>query len=382
MATKFVIVRCEDGARNRQTAALLEGSRTTHLHQLAQAGAAGVIRQTADQDPGDPALLHRGLLGLDPHDVELATARCYAASANITLEPGETAWCCDFVTQHEGLIIDPEAGRIPTKESDVLLQALEEQLGAEGRHWETGSGPHHVLVTRDPALAARRGSGVRSPHRLVGREWAHQFPKGELGESLHALVQQASQILESHSINRVRLDLGENPANLIWLWGPTSGGATNTFKERTGFSGAVVSSSFWLRGLARTLGLGWSDGPASFDEPAVQRWAHAVTPLVKAHDLVYIHVRVNTDDPVERLCAMERIDQLLLKPLTEQLPALGAWRLLSVIDDRRSRVMPFVAIGSGLPQQPVDRLTPEALSASPLRPETGQQLFSWFTGSA
>ena len=170
MPTKFVIIRCEDGARSRHTAALLEGSKTAHLHQLAQAGAAGVIRQIADQDPGDPAMLHRGLLGLDPHDADLTAARCYAASANITLEPGETAWCCDFVTQHDGVIIDPEAGRIPTKESEVLLQALEEQLGAEGRRWELGSGPHHVLVTRDPALATRGGHAVRSPHRLLGRD--------------------------------------------------------------------------------------------------------------------------------------------------------------------------------------------------------------------
>ena len=376
---KYVILRCEDGARNRQTAALLEGAKTAHLQQLAQGGAAGVLRHAAEYDHGDPALLHRGLLGLDPQDVDVAAARCYTASANIAMEPGETAWCCDLVTQHEGVLIDPEAGRITTKESDLLVKALDEHLGAEGRRWATGSGPHHVLITRDPALAAERGHAVRSPHRLVGQEWARHFPKGELGDALRMLVEQSSQILESHSINRVRLDLGENPANLIWLWGPTSGGAGSSFKERTGLSAAVVSNSFWLQGLAKAMNLGWSEGPPSFEEPAVHRWVKAIVPLVRAHDLVYIHLRVNTDDPVERLCAMERIDQLLLKPLTDQLPALGAWRLMSVIDDRRSRVVPFVAIGSGLPQQPVSQLTPEAFAASPLRQEDGLRLFSWFT---
>lgn len=376
---KFVIIRCEDGGRGRQTAALLEGSKTAHLQQLAQAGAAGVLRHAGEHEPGDPSLLHRGLLGLDPQDADVAAARCYTASANISLKPGETAWCCDLVTQHDGHVIDPEAGRITTKESEALLQTLEEHLGAEGRHWATGSGPHHVLITRDPALTAERGHGVRSPHRLVGEEWSRHFPKGEGGDALRLLVDQASQVLEGHPINRVRLDLGENPANLLWLWGPTDGGASSSFKERTGLSGAVVSSSFWLRGLAKTLGLGWSDGPVSFDEPSVQKWAKSVAPLVKSHDLVYIHVRINTDNPVERLCAMERIDQLLLKPLTEQLPAMGAWRLMSVIDDRHSRLMPFVAIGSGLAQQPVSQLSAEAFAASPLRQDTGERLFSWFT---
>ena len=92
-----------------------------------------------------------------------------------------------------------------------------------------------------------------------------------------------------------------------------------------------------------------------------------------------VHLRVESGDQVERLCAMERIDQLLLKPLTQLLPRLGEWRLLAVIDGRMGGAVPFVALGTGLPQQPVVSLSPQSLAESPLRFADGAALFSWFT---
>ena len=140
-----------------------------------------------------------------------------------------------------------------------------------------------------------------------------------------------------------------------------------------------MSSSFLLRGFAKTLGLGWKDGPHSFEERSLKPVAKTVQALLERHDFVYVHLGIATNDPVQRLCAMERIDQLLLKPLTEQLPETGPWRLLTVVDDRARGVVPFVAIGTGLPQQPVASLTAENFSESPLAFQDGGAWFSWFT---
>jgi hypothetical protein len=78
---------------------------------------------------------------------------------------------------------------------------------------------------------------------------------------------------------------------------------------------------------------------------------------------------------------MERIDQHLLKPLTETLPTMGSWRMLAVIDDR-SGLAPFVAIGTGLPNQPVAKLSVQALAESPLVFADGAALYTWFTADA
>ena len=377
---KYVIIRCEDLAPARdEIDALLEGAKTAHLHDLAQAGAAGILRPAPKQRAIDRFHLHRALLGLDAQEAAAAPAECYAAGAKLKLVEGETAWCCELVTHHDGKIVDPTAGNIPSKEGHVLVEALNEELRSDTRRWVQGEGSHHLLVTRDPALAVDGTWSIHPPELLIGQSWKRGLPKAQGRESLLALIGQASKILEAHAVNRVRIDLGENPANLLWLWGAAGSHSASTFTERTGRSGAMVSSGLPLRGLAQVLGLAWHDAPKALDEGPLQRLARTVADLLRACDLVYVHVVIDSSDPVERLCAMERIDHVLLKPMTALLPTFGSWRLLTVIDDRKQRTVPFVAIGTGVTPQPIAQLDAEHFARSPLGFTDGLKLSAWFT---
>jgi len=373
---KYVIVRCEDLARaGEETVSLLAGAKTAHLQQLSQAGAAGLIRSDKRRRAVDRFQVHRGLLGVAPHDPQASPGAWYAASARVACGEGETAWCCELVTQHEGRIMDSTAGNIPTKESRELIQTLNSELGSEHRRWEVGDASHHVFITRDRALDVGGAFGPDSPELVVGRLWKRSLPKGPEGQALRPLIEQASKLLEGHAINRVRVDLGENPANLVWLWGAARSAQGTPPANRTGRSRAIVSHSFPMRGLAACLGLTWEAGPATLKEESLQRLMKSLPSLIQRHDLVYVHVQVEQGDPVERLCTMERLDQLLLKPLTKM---LSDGRLLVAIDDRHGAV-PFVAIGPGLPQQPVARLQAESFAESPLQFDDGSTLFAWFT---
>ena len=379
---KYLILRCEDVARaGEQTAALFQGAKVSYLQHLAQGGAAGVVR---DRDPRraiDRFHFHRAMFGLLPGDAEAAPGQCYAAGAEIPVEAGATAWCCELVTHQDGRIIDATAGNIPTKESEVLIGALNDRLGSDRRRWGVGRGAHHVFLVRESLLDIDSGQLLRSPHLLVGQAWRRHLPKGAAGESLRALIQEASKVLEGHPVNRVRVDLGENPANMLWCWGGVQGGPQRTVSARSGLSGAVVSNSFSVKGLARCLGLEWRDGPATLSESALQRLAKTVAELLAARDVVYVHLSIDASDPVDRLCVMERIDQVLLKPLTERLPARGPWRLLAAVDDRVTGSIPFVAIGSGLPQHPAAHLTAQDFAESRLVFQDGAGLFAWLTAA-
>jgi 2,3-bisphosphoglycerate-independent phosphoglycerate mutase len=374
---RVVIVRCEDTARDGKFPTLLAGAKLTHLHHLAQAGCGGVIRPRGGTGAIDRLQVHRACFGLDPQEADAAPGRCYAAAAGATLAEGEAAWCCELVTQHDGRILDPHAGRISSQESAVLIQALDDQLGSDTRRWERGEGIHHVLRVRDPALVADQFPWLPSPELLVGQPWRRHLPKGAAGEALTALLDQAARLLEEHPVNRVRVDLGENPANLLWLWGAVPPGRCRTFTDRTGLTGAIISANFALRGFARAFGLSWQAGPSSFEEREVSRLFQTALDLAQRHDVIDVHLEVATADPVERLCAMERVDGLLLKPLTERLPHDEPWRLLVAIDDREMRAVPFVAFGQGVPQQPVASLTPAALADSPLSLSDDAGVWSW-----
>lgn len=371
---KYVILRCEDRARMMpQTAPLLESAKTAYLQELAQAGAAGLIK---GKGPLERFQLHRGLLGIDAEDAAAAPGGCYAAGADIQLKPGETAWCCELVTRQDDTIIDSIAGNIKTKESEVLIGALNEQFGSDARRWVLGNDSHHVFISREEAIRADEAR-VRPPDGLVGGTWKRGLPKGKAGKALRQLIEEASKLLDGHAINRVRVDLGENPANMIWCWGAAEGASKESFTQRTGLSGAVFSSSFALRGLARSLDMDWKEGPSSFEESPLQRLVKGVLSALAQRDLVYVHVRIESRDPVERLIAMERIDRLLIQPVVESLT--GAWRFMAVVDDRVRHAAPAIAVGEGLPRHPVVHLKSESLSSSPLKFASGSDAFAWLT---
>ena len=377
---KYVILRCEDAARaSERMAALLESGKLPHLQQLAQAGAAGLIRRRQQGQSVDRLHLHRALCGVDSQDANAAPARWYAASMNLQLAAGETAWCADLLTQQEGKVVDPSSGGISTKEGAVLIQMLNETLGSETRRWVTGSGGHHLLVSREALPQRESRLASPSPELLVGQAWRRHVPKGASGQRLIGLLEEAATLLERHDVNRVRVDLGENPANMVWLWGATNEGMGRTAAQRTKRFGIVCSRWFPLRGFASCLGWDWREGPTSLEESALKRSMTAAPGLIEQHELMYLHLRVETADPVERLCAMERIDRFILKPLTEWLPSQGPWRLVAVIDGRTSGVVPLIAIGSELPRHPVARLDAKSLAGSGLVFEDGEGIFSWFT---
>lgn len=351
-----------------------------HLQQLAQAGAAGMVHPKTSSIPLSRFALHRALLGVPSDDAAAAAAGCYASSMNRSLSSGETAWCCELMTHQEGKILDETAGDISTEESDALIQTLNAQLGSDTRRWVTGEGPHHLLIARDPSLQSDRPLTLRSPEQLIEQPWNRHLPKGTVGEALRRLIEETSHVLEDHPVNRVRIDLGENPANLVWYWGAANGEADRTPSE-TVSRGIIVSSQFPMRGLAQVLGLEWKEGAASFEERALQRAGKMLTECLSNHEVIYVHFRIRSADPVERLCAMERIDQLILHPLTEHLHRLDSWRFLAAIDDHVHRAVSFVALGSGLPRQPVAQLNAEQFGASPLVFHDGVELCAWLTQS-
>ncbi len=378
MQTKYVILRCEDTGRGENVASLLEGAKLPQLQQMAQAGSAGLVIPPARLSSIDRFQLHRGLLGLSLRDPEATPSACYAASLGLDLKEGQTAWCCEFVTHRDGRIVDATAGSITTNESQMLLQALESQLGSEQLCWKLGRESHHLLLVSDPTLQNDGQAPIRSPERVLEESWRRCLPKGILGNSLRRLIEQASSVLEAHTINRVRIDLGENPANMVWLWGPGHRSPARSFSERTGLSGLLMSNDFPMRGMARILGLDWKEALESLEEASFRSLTQKLNRAVEKYDFVYLHLVIRTSQAIERLCAMERMDQWLVKPLVSQLPERTSWRILIVIDDRPDDGAAVVAMGSDLGKSPIVHLNRKDFAESAFRFSHTSDLFSWF----
>ena len=72
---------------------------------------------------------------------------------------------------------------------------------------------------------------------------------------MNKLMEESRAVLEKHEINRVRLDLRENPANMIWLWGQGTNPNMPTFKGMFGIDGAVISAVDLVNGIGKIAGL-------------------------------------------------------------------------------------------------------------------------------
>ena len=390
---KYVLIRCEDRARPSGDGAvgLLEAAKLTTLQHLAQTAAVGVV--AADQKgpgrrsgPSANGLQTQWLWwGYRPEDVPAWQAgQCYAASLKVELDAEDTVWCCELVTQHDGRLIDPTAGRIPTNQASTLIQTLQARLGTSTQRWMVGDGSHHVLLVRDPEWQqdlACAGT-IPPPEGVVGHAWRRALPRHTMSKRVAGLIEASIPFLDHHEINKVRVDLGENPANMIWLWGGCGAVAVPSFSTKTGLSGALIARGFPSRGLAHLLSLKWHDGPARLDESGVRHVHRALTQALASHDVVSVHLPIDQHDPVERQCLMDRLDQLLVSPLTEHLMGHEEFRCVIAIEDRVSSTTPFVAAGTGLPPHPVVRLTHEAAARSPLKFLDGAALIEWFLKAA
>jgi 2,3-bisphosphoglycerate-independent phosphoglycerate mutase len=156
-------------------------------------------------------------------------------------------------------------------------------------------------------------------------------------------MERAAPILEEHEINTVRADLGENPANGVWIWG---GGRPPKREGRLRGLAAGDHPSFV--GLAKTWGLEM----VSLDDAIL---------AAGGHDLVVVHVagaldRSRQGDPAGKVAALEEADRRVIRPLVEEVIDREQGRLLVVAGhvasstDRRDLkgAVPFVLAGPGI----------------------------------
>ena len=393
---KYLLVWCEDRVplQFEGAASLLETARLTHVQQLAQAGGIGQVTWSRAHKPVNELQAHWSWLGYPEQEVRPAgrrrrhapssweAGRCYAASAHVDLGEQEHAWCCELVTQHEGRVMDPTAGGISTKEASRLIGSLNEKLATPNRRWVVGERSHHLFITTAAESAdVPLNVDIDPPEHLVHRPWRRCLPRQAGSPWLRTLLEDAAELLEDHEVNRVRVDLGENPANMLWAWGTGTNRPLTPFATQTGLSGAVMSRAFAVRGLAHLVGLTWLEGSAKLDESGCERMQRAASKALASHDWLYLHLAIDQTDPIERQCLMQRVSQRLVKPLTDQLTKLEEFRLVVAVDDRSTAMTPFVAVGTQLPNSPAVHFTSQEAAESRLIFHDGAGLFAWLTGA-
>jgi 2,3-bisphosphoglycerate-independent phosphoglycerate mutase len=208
---------------------------------------------------------------------------------------------------------------------EVLFQETAAALQQGPFRLLPGDGSHHYAIVQRALVDAR----VQGPEGCLGREIASSGPEADA----HALAHQATRaVLDAHDVNRVRRDLGENGADMLWLWGPGDEAVLSAPDEAL----SVVSADPWWAGAARAAGMRLREPQEATSEGVVAAVAQS---LADGDAVCTLHVRGATAAALQkdlraRTRALADIDEQLVGPLAE-LAASRRGRLLVVPDTAR-----------------------------------------------
>lgn len=367
---KYVIVLGDgmaDFASKETGKTPLETANKPTMDKLAALGQTGLV-QTIPQGmkPGSD-VANLSVMGYDPRKYYTGRSPLEALSMGIDLQDDDVAIRCNLVTLSnepdyaQKTMIDYSAGEISTAESTQLMQAVQEALGNDEFHFYSGVSYRHCLVWHKGSL----DTAFTPPHDISDKPIANHLPKGRFGDKLYALMVQSQAVLASHPINIQRVAQGKNPASSIWLWGAGSKPQLDSFKDKYGLDGAVVSAVDLLKGIAKGAGMLSPDvqgATGTLDTNASGKIKASIDCLEGEADFLYLHIEAPDEcshqgDTAGKIKAIELVDNML-KQLWDYLDGRGEPYVLALLPDHEtplclrthtSGAVPYAIYKSGKP---------------------------------
>lgn len=331
------------------------------------------------------------VLGYDPAAHPVGRGRLEARAAGIELGPDDAAFRCNLVTVVDGKLRDFTAGYIDTAQAEHLLDALNEALEDDQVHLYPGASFRNLFVWRQAGLLS--GLRTEEPQFALDEDLDAHLPRGPDSEPLRRLVRWSQRLLDAHDANAVRRDLGENPANAVWVYGHGAPVELPSYAARFGLRGVLVAGTLLARGLARAIGWDVRRVPGAtglLDSDLVAKGRAAVA-AVAAYDLVCVHVEAADEashmgDAGLKVRTLEAIDRHVVAPLLDRLERESAYRVLVMPDHatsvatRRHTGEPtiFVMAGAGIASNRGAAFDESSAAMGELHVERAWELMDYF----
>ena len=206
-------------------------------------------------------------------------------------------------------------------------------------------------------------------------------------------MEKSHKILQEHPINKVRIDMKENPANMIWLWGQGIRPNLKLFKNKYGVGGGIISAVDLVNGIGRLAGLEVIDVPGItgyYDTNYVNKGEYAII-FLKNKDFVFVHIEA-TDEAghnghvKEKIKAIEHIDRDIIGPILNHFGKESDFRILVLPDHptpialrtHTSDPVPFVMYGTGIPNDGTVKYSEALAKEKGVKFPSGEALMEYF----
>lgn len=364
MSRKYVIV-VPDGAADEPLEILggktiLEAAKKPNMDWLSTNGRQGLCRTVPPSLQAGSDVAMMAVLGYDPVRYYSGRAPIEAVAQGIDVTDNDWIFRCNLVTIADGKMADHSAGHISSKEGKTLVDELNKTFGSPTLKFYPGVGYRHLMV-----ISGHDFTDVRTnpPHDMIGQPIEDILPRGKGADLLIDMMARSQALLEEHEINRVRRDLGENPASSIWLWGQGKRARMESFEKKYGLKGAAITAVDLVRGLARLISFDLITvaGATGYWDTDYRAKGKAAIEAIKDYDIVLVHVEApdeagHAGNAAIKKKAVEEIDKLIVGPVLAELKKYPSWRML-VMPDHPTPVatqghsgepVPFVMAGDGV----------------------------------
>ncbi|MFA6350300.1 MAG: cofactor-independent phosphoglycerate mutase [Candidatus Omnitrophota bacterium] len=341
----------------------LEVARTPYMDYIAQAGLFGRVRTIPDKMTPASDVANMSIFGFDPKQYYTGRGPLEAANLGIELGPDDVAFRCNLITVSSDKLTDYSSGHIKTGESSQLIEFIDQRIGTDAFRFYPGVSYRHIMVAKNGALQELDKLVCKPPHDICGQSISKNLPRGKNAELIIQLMEDSRQVLSAHEINQVRIDLKENPANMIWLWGQGKKPALPLFKDKYSLTGSVISAVDLIKGLGRILGLKAVDveGATGYYDTNYEGKAKAALKALKDDDFVFVHVEApdeagHNGDLREKIVAIERFDQVIVGSILEAFKGRDDLKVLVLPDHatpvslrtHTSDAVPFAMCGGNI----------------------------------
>ncbi len=354
----------------------LEVAKTPFIDSLVKKGKIGSVNFVPRSLPASRDVACMAMLGYDPEVHYTGLAPLEAAALNIPQDDREVAFCFDFITVSEDAFVDVTR-RLSAKESEILVSDLNSKLQDPAAQFFAGRSHEGILIFKDSGISDELDElECVPPANAPGQKVSKILPRGKHAPRVKELMDKAKKILEDHEINRVRIDLKENPASMVWPWGQGKKPKLPGFESQFGVKGVAVSDVDFVRGLALNCGLSLAPSLSA----ALEKESEFI--------FVYLPAVASELDLMAKIRRIEEFDAQVVGPVCRAAEKEGTSRILIGTDLLGSEGdglpmagdVPFLIQGEGADAEPVDRFCENAAHHKRFAFDDGYKLMGHFLG--
>ncbi len=341
-----------DGASDYPVEALggrtpLQVAKKPFIDMLAKSGQVGMVKTIPDgMSPGsDTANL--SILGYDPARYATGRSSLEAISIGIELSEDDITFRCNLVTLSDeedyGMrsMVDYSAGEITTEEARILVTDIDKKLGSEKIKFYPGVSYRHVIVWKNGPEGGSEAYRLIPPHDISGKVIKDYLPAGQHGHIFLDLMKKSSLVLKNHPLNLKRARDGKKPANSIWIWAKAKKPHLDSFFDKYGLTGSVISAVDLVKGIGISAGLkpvSVEGATGNIHTNFYGKAKAALSELEGSQDFVFIHIEAPDEcshqgNLAEKIRSIELIDSMVVKTIKEGLDCMKVRYSIMILPD-------------------------------------------------